>query len=52
MKTKNFQKRRKTLTIARRLPDKAPAENGKARQIAAEQQVDEVERTFSVRWEW
>jgi len=52
MKTKNLRKRRKTLAISRRLPDKARAENGKAPQVAADQQVDEVERTFSIHWEW
>lgn len=55
MKTRSLKKRvtrDKTHTIARRLPDGTNGKDGKAPQIAADQQVDEVERTFSTRWEW
>ena len=55
MKRTNLQKladRDKNVATTRRLPGKARGESGKAPPAGAEQQVDEVERTFSVRWEW
>jgi len=56
MKTKNIKKRVAAKSQlpngAKRFPGTTSGNSAKALQVATEQQVDEMERTFSSRWEW